>query len=36
MPYRYTFTSQDNYDEYGNWSGTTYYKSDNNGGYYTE
>jgi len=35
-PYGYTFTSQDNYDEYGNWTGTTYYKSDNTGGYYTE
>lgn len=35
-PYGYTFTSHDNNDEWGNWMSTTYYKSDEAGGYFTE
>lgn len=34
--YGHTFFSDSYYDEWGNWTGSVSYKSDNNGGYYTE
>ncbi len=35
-PYGTEFFNESSYDSEGNWTGTTYYKSDEAGGYYTE